>query len=949
MSLNEFRKIPVCADKRKIAPTQVSHDKPVAQAQAHSVSTTKSSILSSSSSSSSKSTSNSSSLLSNSSSVNNSDFLSANILANSNLSKENKQESSSTRSSSSSVVAALSVLSFSSSNSTSSISSSVSYGDPSISVNKNDLVSSSSFRSESCKSNILLSPKCIDNILTNLEPSAFKINTSKSIIDLINNSSDYKPSSVEVSELLASYLNKPFYGKEWLCKKLIDFMINKKLANKHNPVETTLNSSVCLVLTGESGTGKTHLCCELKWPTNSANNQLDSFKIKDHIVCTYFLSLFNLRQNSLKNFYLHLSRSLQDLFLAQNQNQKDKLIFNKSDFPFKKLIKLDADSFISYDQLDFDLNIADPQSYVDTLVDEFRENILLPLNNLDLMSKNANYYILLDGIDDGLLQAERLLTEYSKPKNKPSSTEMILIFLNKTFLHFPSWLNLILTSKRCTEKKYLRKYLPNIKYEKIAMDKCVNLNTMILNSNNQIIINKMMSFINSNSSHNSPGPATGILSSLSSHSLTQQTQVALNKQANRLSTPVDVCNAAHFANLKDIQTYILKRLDSDTLLKTKFNKIDKQLSIELLNLLLIKSNYCVLFVEKIFDLIRNDFVDIIDIKSIPVTLNGLYLYLIEKLLQNEVGIFCNLKIQKSQPCIKDLLYSIFGLSLVEFRPIEKIILFEKLVSRYQNLSFDYYEKLFDYISKILFSKLKNSTEKFTLFHSSLVDWFTDVKFCTQKYLNNLGESHFVLAYYYYNLLTDVSKFPDGFEKYKKSEYLASVWSCFKQNLFSAKNSSLNDSHLSYFYSLCEFDYDYKIVLNSLDRKLLQCEKLLKFETDELSLDTNKMADKYETSTFKLFEVNQFCSETPQIRNVLFDFVTNGDLKSIKALLSNDYRLIDVINTMVDSYNQTALLVAVKLNNYELVNYLVSLISRSSDLDHCDNSGWTALRYSAWIG
>lgn len=44
--------------------------------------------------------------------------------------------------------------------------------------------------------------------------------------------------------------------------------------------------------------------------------------------------------------------------------------------------------------------------------------------------------------------------------------------------------------------------------------------------------------------------SSSIEPSLSSHSLNAN---AAQKQANRLSTPVELCNAAHFANLKDIQ------------------------------------------------------------------------------------------------------------------------------------------------------------------------------------------------------------------------------------------------------------------------------------------------------------------------------------------------------------------------------------------------------------
>jgi hypothetical protein len=54
----------------------------------------------------------------------------------------------------------------------------------------------------------------------------------------------------------------------------------------------------------------------------------------------------------------------------------------------------------------------------------------------------------------------------------------------------------------------------------------------------------------------------------------------------------------------------------------------------MLNLLLIKSNACVLYVEKIFDLILHNLINSREIRDIPATLFGLYLFMVERILSD---------------------------------------------------------------------------------------------------------------------------------------------------------------------------------------------------------------------------------------------------------------------------------------------------------------------------
>jgi hypothetical protein len=221
-----------------------------------------------------------------------------------------------------------------------------------------------------------------------------------------------------------------------------------------------------------------------------------------------------------------------------------------------------------------------------------------------------------------------------------------------------------MTSKRCSEKTHLKKHLASIKYDKLSMDRCLNIVPSQITLSNKNYPKK-------------PAANQQLNSSNSSHSLrisvtqdepeaTPQTQRPQNqfhiqqqKLQNRLSTPLELCNATHFANLKDTQTFILRRLDTDAILKKKFNKSD---AVELINLLLIKANFCILYVERILDFILSDFISSTEIKSIPVTLSGFYLYLIQRILHHHSDA-CALGAKTK----KEILYAIFGLCVLESR------------------------------------------------------------------------------------------------------------------------------------------------------------------------------------------------------------------------------------------------------------------------------------------
>lgn len=173
-----------------------------------------------------------------------------------------------------------------------------------------------------------------------------------------------------------------------------------------------------------------------------------------------------------------------------------------------------------------------------------------------------------------------------------------------------------------------------------------------------------------------------------------------------------------------------------------------------------------------------------------MTLNGFYLYLIQRILQQ----------QSEQTALnakskKEILYSIFALCLLDSQPFEKHTLFTKLSARYHQLTETDFDVFFQFIEPLLFKRapsIDTQPDRFLIFHSSLVEWFTDIKFCTQSYLVSLPEAHLTLALYNYNEM----------QRGKESNDSETNWNLFKFHL--AKSSPvLSKAQMNYFKLICQ--------------------------------------------------------------------------------------------------------------------------------------------------
>lgn len=83
--------------------------------------------------------------------------------------------------------------------------------------------------------------------------------------------------------------------------------------------------------------------------------------------------------------------------------------------------------------------------------------------------------------------------------------------------------------------------------------------------------------------------------------------------------------------MRDVQQYILARIDSEDSLRQHISRD----TAEMLNQLHIKSNGCFLYLEKVLDGVSENFIILREIREIPGTLNGLYLWLCQRLFHRK--------------------------------------------------------------------------------------------------------------------------------------------------------------------------------------------------------------------------------------------------------------------------------------------------------------------------
>lgn len=360
--------------------------------------------------------------------------------------------------------------------------------------------------------------------------------------------------------------------------------------------------------------------------------------------------------------------------------------------------------------------------------------------------------------------------------------------------------------------------------------------------------------------------------------------------------------------VKDVQQYILQRLDQEEALRQHLTKE----TAEMLNQLHIKSSGCFLYLERVLDGVVDNFIMLREIRDIPGTLNGLYLWLCQRL-------FVRKQFAKVQP--------ILNVILATCRPLTAKELYYAVWTRNMTLTMEEFQKKMDILSKLLVDGL-GSTK--ILFHYSFAEWLLDVKHCTQKYLCNAAEGHRMMAMRY----TCRAKQLHPLEVQEFALHLINSnlqIEPFNLALWMVWNGTPTKDSLT-----TSIPKEQEVL-----QLLVKAGAHVNNEDDHASCIVQQALER-EDSIRTLLDngasVNQ-CDSSG--RTLLANAAYSGNLDVVNLLISRRANM-----ELEDSHGQTALTLAARQGHTKVVNCLIGC---EADINHTDHDGWTALRSAAWGG
>ncbi|CAH0713010.1 unnamed protein product, partial [Brenthis ino] len=194
---------------------------------------------------------------------------------------------------------------------------------------------------------------------------------------------------------------------------------------------------------------------------------------------------------------------------------------------------------------------------------------------------------------------------------------------------------------------------------------------------------------------------------------------------------LDELQRAHVS--ADVQRYVLARLDTEPRLRARVSSDSTAAAAAAaaLDHLRIKSDGCLLYLEKVLDGVADGFIALREIREIPGTLNGLYLWLAQRLFHGR-------RFNKVRLLLDVLLAARCG--------VTEDMLYKCLLTKEYSVTREDFNRRLHLLRRILV--LERRSRYVSLFHPSFAAWLLDVKHCTRRYLCAPRDGHAALAMYY---------------------------------------------------------------------------------------------------------------------------------------------------------------------------------------------------------
>lgn len=358
--------------------------------------------------------------------------------------------------------------------------------------------------------------------------------------------------------------------------------------------------------------------------------------------------------------------------------------------------------------------------------------------------------------------------------------------------------------------------------------------------------------------------------------------------------------------VKDIQQYILNRLDDEPSLRKHLTRE----TAEAFNQLHIKSNGCLLYLEKLLDGVVDEFFSLDETQDIPGTLSGLYLWLCNRLFTEE-------QVEKIR--------SVLNVILAAQRPLTDSEMFQAVWTKDTELTTESFLETLDLMSHHI---LTDNNGAKSISHLSFAEWLLDVKHCTPKFLCNPADGHAMLALHY----TQLSQRQELAHPHQLAFHLsrASFREFFTQD------------HLALWllWSGTQIT-DIQLNTDALNQEVAQLLLDAGAKVNELEEQASQLpfAPETEDSIRALLEKGTSVDRVDSAgRTLLCNAAFNGNVDVVRLLIKHGANV-----NFSDTSGQSPLMLASRQGHSEIVYLLANC---GATVDHCADDGCTALRAAA---